>query len=87
MFWAPAKGYQLKNKIPTREIKLALRWYRPQKYLVTGGFDLVINIYKNLKFTDFGKLKNIIDLVSLRRLHFEMITDILIKKTEINRRL
>ena len=31
MFWDPSKGYQLVNKIPTREIQLALRWYRPQK--------------------------------------------------------
>ena len=82
MFWDPSKGYQLVNKIPTREIQLTMRWYRPQKYLITGGFDLVINIYKNLEFTDFGKLKNSIDLVSLRRLHFEMITDILILKKQ-----
>jgi len=85
MFWDPSKGYQLVNKIPTREIQLTLKWYRPQKYLITGGFDLVINIYKNLEFNDMGKLKNNIDLISLRRLHFEMITDILIlKKTKIN---
>ena len=47
MFWEPFKGYELINKIPTREIQLPLRWYRPQKYLATGGLDLVINIYKN----------------------------------------
>ena len=82
MFWDPSKGYQLVNKIPTREIQLTLKWYRPQKYLITGGFDLVINIYKNLEFNDMGKLKNNIDLISLRRLHFEMITDILILKKQ-----
>jgi len=82
MFWDPTKSYQLVNKIPTREIQLTMKWYRPQKYLITGGFDLVINIYKDLEFTDFGKLKNNIDLVSLRRLHFEMITDILILKKQ-----
>ena len=68
MFWDPSHGYQLVNKIPTREIQLTLKWYKPQKYLITGGFDLVINIYRNLEFTDFGKLKGVIDLVSLRRL-------------------
>ena len=82
MFWDPSRGYQLVNKIPTREIQLTLKWYRPQKYLITGGFDLVINIYRNLEFTDFGKLKNNIDLISLRRLHFEMITDIIILKKQ-----
>ena len=82
MFWDPSHGYQLVNKIPTREIQLTLKWYKPQKYLITGGFDLVINIYRNLEFTDFGKLKGVIDLVSLRRLHFEMITDVIVLKRQ-----
>ena len=78
MFWNPSHNYQLMNKIPTREIQLALRWDNTSKYLITGGFDQMINIYKNLEFTEQGKLKNAINLYSMKRLHFEMITDILV---------
>ena len=78
MFWDPQHAYQLVNKIPTREIQLTLKWYKPQKLLITGGFDLVVNVYRNLEFTEVGKLKGVIDLVSLRRLHFEMITDLIV---------
>ena len=78
MFWNPSHGYQLVNKIPTREIQLVLRWFPPSKYLITGGFDQMINIYKNLEFTEQGKLKNPVDLFSMKRLHFEMITDIIV---------
>ena len=78
MFWNPSHNYQLMNKIPTREIQLALRWDPSSKYLITGGFDQMINIYKNLEFTEQGKLKNPINLYSMKRLHFEMITDVLV---------
>jgi len=46
--------------------------------LLTGGFDSVINCYRKLEFEESGKLKNSIDLVSMRRIHFETITDILV---------
>ena len=82
MFWNPSQNYNLVNKIPTREIQITLKWYNPLKYLITGGFDQVINIYKNLEFTEFGKLKNSIDLYSMKRLHFEIITDIIVLKKQ-----
>lgn len=46
--------------------------------LLTGGFDCVINCYKKLEFEESGKLKNVIDLVSMKRIHLETITDILV---------
>jgi WD40 repeat protein len=78
MFWNPAKNYQLVNKIPTREIQFTVKWVNSMKVLVTGGFDSVLNCYRHLEFEDNGKLKNSVDLYSMKRLHNEMITDILI---------
>lgn len=78
MFWNPNHHYQLVNKIPTREIQLVLKWLNSKKYLITGGFDQMINVYRNLEFAENGKLKNAIDLYSMKRLHFEIITDIII---------
>ena len=46
--------------------------------LLTGGFDSVINCYRKLEFEESGKLKNTIDLVSMKRIHFDTITDILV---------
>lgn len=77
LFWDPIHNYHLVNKIPTRETQIVIRWYRPSNYLITGGFDQVVNIYKNLEFND-GKLKNQINLISLKKMHSEMLTDILI---------
>lgn len=78
MFWNPHRNYELVNKIPTREIQLTVKWVNSLKLLVTGGFDNVVNCYRKLEFEDNGKLKNSVDLYSMRRLHNEMITDILI---------
>jgi WD40 repeat protein len=78
MFWAPSQNYQLVNKIPTREIQLTVKWVNNLKLLVTAGFDNVINCYTKLEFEENGKLKNSINLFSLKRLHNEIITDLLI---------
>jgi len=77
-FWDPSKNYQLIIKIPTKEIQLVLRWLEPKKMLLTGGFDCVINCYKRLEFEERGKLKNNIDMVSMKGKHAQMITDILV---------
>ena len=77
-FWDPSKNYSLMVKIPTKEIQLILRWVEPKKMLLTGGFDCVINCYKKLEFEERGKLKNIIEMVSLKNKHTQMITDILV---------
>ena len=77
LFWDPIHNYRLVNKIPTRETQIVIRWYRASNYLITGGFDQVINIYKNLEFND-GKLRNPINLISLKKMHSEILTDILV---------
>lgn len=77
-FWDPSKNYQLIVKIPTKEIQLVLRWVESKKMLLTGGFDCVINCYKKLEFEERGKLKNNIDMVSMKGKHAQMITDILV---------
>jgi WD40 repeat protein len=77
MFWDP-KNYTLVNKIPTREIQIVLKWSNSQKLLVTGGFDNVINCYKDLQFEENGKLKSSVNLISLKQIHENYITDILI---------
>ena len=82
LFWDPDHNYQLMNKIPTRETQITLKWYRAENILFTGGFDQVINVYKKLEFTDTGKLKNTINLASLKKVHNEMITDIIILKKQ-----
>ena len=82
LFWDPNHSYQLMNKIPTRETQITLKWYRAENYLFTGGFDQVINVYKNLEFSDTGKLKNTINLVSLKKVHNEMLTDIIVLKKQ-----
>ena len=77
-FWDTTKNYQLMVKIPTKEIQLVLRWVESKKMLLTGGFDCVINCYKKLEFEEKGKLKNNIDMVSMKAKHTQMITDILV---------
>jgi WD40 repeat protein len=77
LFWDPIHNYRLVNKIPTRETQIVIRWYKPCNYLITGGFDQVVNVYKNMEFND-GKLKNSINLMSLKKMHSEMLTDILV---------
>jgi len=77
-FWDPSKNYHLMVKIPTKEIQLVLRWVESKKMLLTGGFDCVINCYKKLEFEERGKLKNNIDMVSMKGKHTQMITDILV---------
>lgn len=70
-------NYRLVNKIPTRETQIVIRWFKPNNYLITGGFDQVINIYQKMEFND-GKLKNPINLTSLKKMHSEMLTDIIL---------
>ena len=77
LFWDPLHNYTLVNKIPTRETQIVIKWYRANSLLITGGFDAVINIYKNMEFIE-GKLKNQINLLSLKKVHTEMLTDILV---------
>ena len=77
LFWDPLHNYRLVNKVPTRETQIVIRWYKANNYLITGGFDQVVNIYKNMEFND-GKLKNPINLTSLKKMHSEMLTDILV---------
>ena len=68
----------VKNLLDQKEIQLVLRWVESKKMLLTGGFDCVINCYKKLEFEEKGKLKNNIDMVSLKGKHTQMITDILV---------
>jgi WD40 repeat protein len=77
-FWDTTKNYQLMVKIPTKEIQIVIRWVESKKMLLTGGFDCVINCYKKLEFEEKGKLKNNIDMVSMKAKHTQMITDILV---------
>ena len=77
LFWDPLHNYRLVNKVPTRETQIVIRWYKANNYLITGGFDQVVNIYKNMEFND-GKLKNPINLTSLKKMHSEILTDILV---------
>ena len=77
LFWDPLHNYRLVNKVPTRETQIVIRWYKPTNLLITGGFDQVVNVYKKMEFND-GKLKNPINLTSLKKMHFEMLTDILV---------
>ena len=77
LFWDPLHNYALVNKIPTRETQIVIKWYRANNLLITGGFDIVINVYKNIEFNE-GKLKNQINLTSLKKVHNEMLTDLII---------
>ena len=77
LFWDPLHKYTLVNKIPTRETQIVIKWYRASNLLITGGFDTVLNIYKKLEFNE-GKLKNQINLISLKKIHNEMLTDIIV---------
>ena len=77
LFWDPLHNYRLVNKVPTRETQIVIRWYKPTNLLITGGFDQVVNVYKKMEFND-GKLKNPINLTSLKKMHSEMLTDILV---------
>ena len=77
LFWDPLNKYALVNKIPTRETQIVIRWFRTSNLLITGGFDTVINVYKKMEFNE-GKLKNQINLISLKKIHNEMLTDILV---------
>ena len=77
LFWDPLHNYILVNKIPTRETQIAIRWYKANNLLITGGFDQVVNVYKKMEFND-GKLKNPINLISLKKMHSDMLTDILV---------
>ena len=77
LFWDPLHNYSLINKIPTRETQIVIKWYRGNNLLITGGFDAVLNIYKNMEYKE-GKLKNQINLISLKKIHNEMLTDILV---------
>ena len=77
LFWDPLHKYALVNKIPTRETQIVIRWYRASNLLITGGFDTVLNIYKKMEFNE-GKLKNQINLISLKKIHNEMLTDIIV---------
>ena len=77
LFWDPLHNYRLVNKVPTRETQIVIRWYKPSNLLITGGFDQVVNVYKKMEFND-GKMKNPINLSSLKKMHSEMLTDILV---------
>ena len=77
LFWDPLHNYALVNKIPTRETQIVIKWYRANNLLITGGFDIVINVYKNIEFNE-GKLRNQINLTSLKKVHNEMLTDLII---------
>ena len=79
LFWDPLHNYTIVNKIPTRETQIVIKWYRANNLLITGGFDTVINIYKKMEFNE-GKLKNPVNLSSLKKVHNEMLTDILVLK-------
>ena len=46
--------------------------------MLTGGFDSVINCYKRLEFEESGKLKNSVDLFSMKSSHSSFINDIII---------
>ena len=83
LFWDPLHNYHLVNKIPTRETQIVIRWFKPSNCLITGGFDQVVNVYKNMEFND-GELKNAINLISLKKVHSDMITDMMIlRRTKI----
>ena len=77
LFWDPLHKYTLVNKIPTRETQVVIKWYRANNLLITGGFDTVLNVYKNMEFKD-GKMKNQINLISLKKVHNEMLTDMVV---------
>ena len=77
LFWDPLHNYNLVYKLPTRETQIVIKWYRSNNLLITGGFDAVLNIYKNMEFKE-GKIKNPINLISLKKIHNEMLTDILV---------
>ena len=77
LFWDPLHKYTLVNKIPTRETQIVIKWYRASNLLITGGFDTVLNIYKKMEFNE-GKLKNQINLISLKKIHNEMLTDMIV---------
>ena len=79
LFWDPLHNYALVNKIPTRETQIVIKWYRSNNLLITGGFDAVLNIYKQMEFNE-GRLKNQINLISLKKIHNEMLTDILVMR-------
>jgi WD40 repeat protein len=84
MFWRPKedKTYQLVNRISTREIQLVIKWIPGKRILLTAGFDLVINCYKNLQFDDNGGFKGKFELISMKQQHKEMITDILVMEKQ-----
>lgn len=77
-FWNLGKDFELINKIPTREVQLVLKWSESSKYLITGGFDCVLNVYKNVEFEENGNFKNSVNLISMKRIHKDSISDILV---------
>ena len=46
--------------------------------LVTGGFDCVINCYRNLEFEELGKFKHPVDLFSMKKETENIISDIIV---------
>jgi WD40 repeat protein len=77
-FWSLNKDFELINKLPTREVQLIIKWSDKSKLLITGGFDCVLNVYKNIEFEENGNFKNSVNLVSMKRIHKDSISDILI---------
>ena len=77
-FWSTSKDHELFNKIPTREVQMIIRYSERTKTLITGGFDYVLNAYRNIEFDENNNFKSNLNQVSLKRYHNNTISDILI---------